>query len=207
MDMNKNKISQGWRTAIAALLLTTPVPAAAMAMQAYPHMQTGQTTSQPIGHYNYCKKNMSDCSIVSANTAAPKLTRQRWQQMVSTNAYANRNVSPVTDLDYYGVEELWTLPGKFGDCEDFVLLKRKMLLDLGWPASALLITVVRQPNGDGHAVLTVRTDRADYVLDNLDDRIFEWDETEYTYLKRQSERNSGRWTDIIDSRRLVGSVK
>jgi predicted transglutaminase-like cysteine proteinase len=207
MDMNKNKISQGWRAAVSAILLTTSVPATAMATQAYPHMQTGQATSQPIGHYNYCKKNMGDCSVLSANTAAPKLTRQRWEQMVSANAYANRTVSPVTDLDYYGVEELWTLPGKFGDCEDFVLLKRKMLLELGWPASALLITVVRQPNGDGHAVLTVRTDRADYVLDNLDDRIFEWDETEYTYLKRQSERNSGRWTDIIDSRRLVGSVK
>jgi len=27
-----------------------------------------------------------------------------------------------------------------GDCEDYVLLKRKMLIDAGWPREALLIT-------------------------------------------------------------------
>ncbi len=51
------------------------------------------------------------------------------------------------------------------------------------PISDLLITVVRQMNGEGHAVLTVRTDRGDYVLDNLELRVKPWNETSYDYLK------------------------
>jgi predicted transglutaminase-like cysteine proteinase len=39
------------------------------------------------------------------------------------------------------------------DCEDYVLLKRRMLMQAGWPREALLVTVVRDKKGDGHAVL------------------------------------------------------
>jgi len=102
---------------------------------------------------------------------------------------------------------LWTYPELYGDCEDYVLMKRRALMDKGWPASSLLVTVVRQTNGDGHAVLTVRTDRADYVLDNLSDTILPWNQSEYTFLKRQSAAHSGQWEDIIDSRKLVGAVR
>ena len=108
--------------------------------------------------------------------------------------------TPITDLEGFGIEELWTYPVSYGDCEDYVLMKRHMLMQRGWPASSLLITVVLQPNGDGHAVLTVRTDRADYVLDNLNGKIKQWNKTEYRYLKRQSEKYSGHWTKIVDPR-------
>ena len=47
-----------------------------------------------------------------------------------------------------------------GDCEDFVLLKRKKLIAGGFSPSDLLITVVRKPDGEGHAVLTLRTPMA-----------------------------------------------
>jgi len=43
-----------------------------------------------------------------------------------------------------------------GDCEDYALLKRKLLLQAARPRPALLITVARDRNGDGHAVLTVK---------------------------------------------------
>ena len=164
------------------------------------HMKTVGRTSQPIGHHIYCKQYSSDCNIRSSSTKAPQLTRSRWNELVEVNNFSNRTVTPVTDLEYYNTEEHWTYPKSFGDCEDYVLMKRYMLMQRGWPASALLITVVRQPNGDGHAVLTVRTDRADYILDNLENRILRWDQTEYTYLKRQSERHSGHWADISDPR-------
>lgn len=164
-------------------------------------------TSQPIGHYDYCRLNPSDCKSLSANPVAPKLTRSKWEDLVSINAYVNKAVIPVTDMEYYNREELWTLPGKYGDCEDYVLLKRKMLMEKGWPVSSLLATVVRQANGDGHAVLTVRTDRGDYILDNLSGKIKPWQETEYLYLKRQSTLHSGRWAKIRDSRTIVGAIK
>jgi len=170
-------------------------------------MKTGGRTSQPIGHYEYCKRQTSDCRIVSRSTNPVKLNRARWDEMVKANARANSTVAPVTDLEYYGVEEHWVMPGSAGDCEDFALMKRKELMSKGWPASSLLVTVVRQKNGDGHAVLTVRTDRGDYVLDNLNGRILPWNKTEYTYLKRQAAAHSGHWETIIDSRTLVGAVR
>ncbi len=160
------------------------------------HMPTGGRTSQPIGHSVFCKQYSSECSVRTNNTRPTKLTRKRWKQIIEVNNQINLAVEPVTDLEYYKKEEHWTYPKRFGDCEDYVLLKRYMLMQDGWPASSLLITVVRQPNGDGHAVLTVRTDRADYVLDNLKMEVKQWNKTEYTYLKRQSTNHSGRWTKI-----------
>ncbi len=165
-----------------------------------PHMQVTKRTSQPIGHYEYCKRYSSDCKIRSKKAAAPKLTRAKWNDLVEVNAHSNNTIKPVTDMEAYNREEVWAYPTSFGDCEDYVLMKRHMLMQRGWPASSLLITVVRQRNGEGHAVLTVRTDRADYILDNLDGKIREWKDTPYTYLKRQASNHSGRWVDIKDPR-------
>lgn len=167
------------------------------------HMTTGSITSQPIGHAMFCQQMPNECRVKSRQTRAPKLTRERWAQLVEVNNQANFSVEPVTDQDYYGVEEHWTYPRRYGDCEDYVLLKRYMLMQQGWPASSLLITVVKQPNGEGHAVLTVRTDRADYVLDNMETRIKPWNETPYRFLKRQSSKHSGRWVSIADGRTIL----
>jgi predicted transglutaminase-like cysteine proteinase len=187
-------------------MLGTACLASAAGNQA--HMTITGRTTQPIGHYEYCKVYRADCMIRSNDTRPVVLTKARWKEMVQVNDKANRQVKPVTDEEYYHVEEYWTYPDRYGDCEDYVLLKRRMLMQLGWPASALLVTVVRQANGDGHAVLTVRTDRADYVLDNLESRILPWNEAGYRYLKRQSASYSGAWEGIDDNRStLVGSVK
>ena len=164
------------------------------------HMITAGRTTQPIGHYNYCQQYTSDCRIKTRKVDAPKLTRKRWKDLVEVNAYSNNTVAPYTDQEIYGTEEHWTYPTSYGDCEDYVLMKRHMLMQRGWSASALLITVVRQPNGEGHAVLTVRTDKADYVLDNLDGKIRPWNKTPYTYLKRQAVKHSGHWATIRDNR-------
>jgi predicted transglutaminase-like cysteine proteinase len=52
-------------------------------------------------------------------------------------------------------------------------------------------------------VLLARTDRGDLVLDNQDGDIHVWNETPYTYLKRQSQANSGAWVDIVDQRPVL----
>ncbi|MBL4891606.1 MAG: transglutaminase-like cysteine peptidase [Rhizobiaceae bacterium] len=165
-------------------------------------MKTTGRTSQPIGHYEYCRKYRADCNIRTSNSRPFKLTRARWNELVDVNMHSNTTIRPVTDQEYYHVEELWTYPKEYGDCEDYVLMKRHMLMQRGWPASSLLVTVVRQANGDGHAVLTVRTDKADYILDNLQNNIKPWNQTEYRYLKRQSIKNSGHWSKISDKRRI-----
>jgi predicted transglutaminase-like cysteine proteinase len=89
-----------------------------------------------------------------------------------------------------------------------VLEKRRMLNGMGVPLSNLLITVVRKPDGEGHAVLTVRTTKGDFVLDNLNDKVRSWDQTGYRFLKRQAIDNTGRWVSIRDDQQvLVGSVE
>jgi predicted transglutaminase-like cysteine proteinase len=167
------------------------------------HMATTGKTLQPIGHQRFCRKFTSECSVSSSKTKATKLNQKRWKQMVEINTQINLSVEPVTDLEYYNKEEHWTYPKNYGDCEDYVLLKRYMLMQMGWPTSSLLITVVKQTNGDGHAVLTVRTDKADFILDNLRMKIRPWFKTEYRYLKRQSVKHTGTWSKIRDRRKRL----
>lgn len=168
-------------------------------------MPDGSRTSQPIGHYEFCQQNPSDCSSSSNKPGLVKLSPGLWDKIQDVNNSANVMIEPVTDQDLWGREELWSYPVNKGDCEDYVLLKRKMLMDIGVPASNLLITVVRQKNGDGHAVLAVRTDRGDFILDNLEPRIKSWEKTEYRFLKRQSERNAMTWVSIKDNRQTIVS--
>ncbi|MCO5164373.1 MAG: transglutaminase-like cysteine peptidase [Mesorhizobium sp.] len=171
-------------------------------------MPGGDRTTQPIGHYELCLRTPRECAAKTAKTKPVELTRQLWGQMIDINNAVNTMVAPRTDMEMWGQEEYWSYPDGEGDCEDYVLEKRRQLMALGIPAGNLLITVVRQRNGDGHAVLTVRTSLGDFVLDNLEPKILAWTDTDYTYLKRQSERNAGVWVAVNDSRAVaVGSVK
>ena len=121
------------------------------------------------------------------------LTQARWAELDAINRQVNSTVTPVTDLELYGREELWTYPNRYGDCEDYALLKRHMLIRQGWAPESLLMTVVWDENGEGHAVLTVTTSAGDFVLDNKRDDIRRWQATGYTFEKRQSAFGRGRW--------------
>lgn len=189
------------------LLALATMPFSVSAGNAASFMPSGMRTSQPIGHYQFCQDNPDDCSAKTAKPGVVKLTRAMWGTLQDVNNAINTMIEPVTDMDLWGVEEKWSYPVNKGDCEDYVLLKQKQLEERGFPASNLLITVVRQKNGAGHAVLTVRTDRGDFVLDNLEPKILSWDQTEYRFLKRQSDRNASQWVSVDDNRQvIVGSV-
>jgi len=163
---------------------------------------SGQT-SIPVGHAEFCAKHAGECGAQPSIQAAAHLTDGRWQQLLEVNTRFNSAISPVTDRDLYQVEEFWTFPRSAGDCEDFVLAKRRALIQQGWNPSTLLITVVRETNGDGHAVLLVRTDRGDLVLDNQDGLIKLWNETRYQFVKRQSQAHAGQWVDLVDPRSMT----
>ena len=107
----------------------------------------------------------------------------------------------MTDMDHWGVVERWNYPDDgYGDCEDYALQKRKMLMQAGWPREALLMTVVRDQNGDGHAMLTVKTDKGEYILDNQRDEILLWSDTGYRFVKRQSQSDPNVWVSLGDPR-------
>lgn len=168
-------------------------------------METGNYTSIPIGHYMFCNENPHECRTRTRQDVRMDLTPRRWRELVDINQRVNRTIKPITDQALYGTEEHWTYPTLAGDCEDYVLQKRHELLQRGWSEASLLITVVRQPNGEGHAVLTVRTDRGDLVLDNLEDRVTLWSDTPYHFIKRQSKHHTGKWETIHDERITVAS--
>jgi predicted transglutaminase-like cysteine proteinase len=199
----KNNKKLGFVTAILMLAAfaqqAQATPAAAMRI-------IGKA-NPPIGHYEFCQTYRSECAATAGDAGPIKLTEERWKTILDVNYTVNTNIKPMTDMEIYGVEERWAYPTTVGDCEDFVLLKRKMLMNKGMDVSDLLITVVLQPNGEGHAVLTVRTDRGDFILDNMRNKVMLWSETEYTYLKRQSADHPGRWVKIQDGRATaVGGI-
>lgn len=170
---------------------------------------TGGLTSQPVGHYEFCKTYPGECSIRPSNLAPIKMTPALWRKLTTITVKVNAAVKPMSDQDIYGKDEVWAYPEKgVGDCEDYVLEKRRELSRSGISLADLLITVLRKPDGEGHAVLTVRTDKGDYVLDNLTDKVKAWNETDYRFLKRQAIDNTGRWVSIRDGQQvLVGAVK
>nr|WP_246102817.1 transglutaminase-like cysteine peptidase [Rhizobium straminoryzae] len=193
-------------TGIAALCLTLLSSQSAFAFAG--SMRITATANPPIGHYEFCQNYPSECRRTSGDAGPLVLTEEKWRKIVDVNYTVNTTIQPATDQELYGVEERWTYPTTAGDCEDFALLKRKMLIEEGFDASDLLMTVVLQPNGEGHAVLTVRTDRGDFVLDNMRNRVMLWSETEYTYLKRQSADDPARWVRLQDGRATaVSSVR
>ena len=141
----------------------------------------------------------SDVETVArkADARPIKLDAAAWALLNAVNDEVNRRIQPITDKDHWGVPERWDLPtdGK-GDCEDYALLKQKMLIEKGMPVGALLMTVVIDREGAGHAVLTAVTDRGDFVLDNQDEAILPWTATGYRFVKRQSMFDPNQWALI-----------
>ncbi len=169
----------------------------------------GSETRAPIGWVEFCgeRENAGDCH---GATNAPRdivMTQTAWRDLSRVNQWVNENVRPMTDLDHYGVVEKWAYPTDgYGDCEDYVLQKRKMLIDAGWPREALLITVVRDKRGDGHAVLTVKSDKGEFILDNQNEEIVLWNETGYRFVKRQSQYDVNIWVSLGDQQPAIAAV-
>jgi predicted transglutaminase-like cysteine proteinase len=188
--------------ALVAFVSTAEAQTVDFTNAAFTPVSTG-TTSVPVGAAEFCQRFPGDCQPNATIVPAAPLTEQSWNNLLSVNAYFNANIVPVTDEQLYGVQEFWTYPNGYGDCEDIALAKRRQLIQDGWAPSDLMIAVVRQQNGEGHAVLMVRTDRGDLVLDNQDGTIRVWTDSPYHFLKRQSQTDPSRWVDIHDQRPMV----
>ncbi len=155
----------------------------------------GQATA-PYGWVQFCRSNPSECREWRQGINRMVATRATLNELDTVNRAINAAIEPATDLEVYGVTEYWTLPVTRGDCEDYALLKRKVLIERGWPAAALPMTVVRDETGEGHAVLTARTSAGDYVLDNKVQELKLWSQTPYSYVMRQSYLNPNVWVSL-----------
>jgi len=175
-----------------------PVPSA----EPPPAMKVGEPTRPPIGWVEFCIEYKPECDTKPSAPRDIVFSAKMWNDLVKVNDWVNRTVKPLTDLEHWGVVERWNYAEDgYGDCEDYVLLKRRLLMQAGWPREALLITVVRDKKGDGHAVLTVKTTRGEFILDNQVDEILAWNETGYRFVKRQSQSDPNEWVSLEEPRR------
>jgi predicted transglutaminase-like cysteine proteinase len=153
----------------------------------------------PVGYVNFCARNSAECKPASSASGRPvrlAMSPERWNLIYQVNTYVNGKIAPVSDQDLYGEPEYWAFPTDAGDCEDYLLLKKRYLEGLGFVPSALLITVVLDEKNEGHAVLTVTTDEGDFILDNRRNEIRRWSDLDYTFLKRQSPRDPRSWVAL-----------
>ena len=158
----------------------------------------GPATSVPWGWVDFCSRRPEECTLGRLQPVDVKLTKTTWGVLNTVNKLANGAIEPVTNLEHWGtLVDHWDYPidGK-GDCKVYALYKRKLLVERGFPRQALLMTVVRDLDGEGHAILTVKTDRGEFVLDNLTDEIRPWDATGYRFVKRQSQSDPNVWVEL-----------
>lgn len=131
--------------------------------------------------------------------SAPRtLTDAEFQTLVDVNERLNADIFPATDTEVHGVSDFWEAGTYTGDCEDYMIAKKHALIAAGWDADQLLYAVVEGIETPYHAVLVVRTDRGDLVLDNLSDTIRRWDRSGYRFVIRQSAENPHRWVHVDD---------
>jgi len=153
--------------------------------------------AKPVAAWvEFCRRYPSECAVNTSEAASIEMTPETWRMIVSVNRRVNARIKPKTDMEHWGVVDRWDFPDDgYGDCEDYQLLKRKLLSERGLPRRAMRMTVVIDEQGEGHAVLMIRTDRGDYILDNKTSAVLPWRDTGYTYVKREGQ-DSTAWVSL-----------
>ena len=106
------------------------------AKRAPQYMRVFGNAQPPYGFVRFCETRPDECNSSNTDDQRLQATPERLSELDEINRAVNRDVEPATDMEIYGVNEMWTLPKGRGDCEDFALLKRQELLKRGWPSNA-----------------------------------------------------------------------
>lgn len=185
---------------LCGIMLVEPASAANWGKKDSPFAKEYSETLPPIGFVEFCQRNPQACEPGNTRTRKLAMTEDKWLLVRMVNAFVNGAIAPITDETLYGTPEYWTIPADAGDCEDIVLLKKKILQQKGIPGEALRITVVLDEQGEGHAVLSLVTTRGDFILDNRRNEIRSWNAANYTMLKRQSAEDPRKWVSLEPAR-------
>lgn len=161
------------------------------------YAEVGGPTLVPYGWVDFCNRYHGECDTTPLPAMDVNLTPATFKELQHIDLWVNKLVRPISDMDHWGVIDQWDYPvDGYGDCEDYALLKRKILMEEGFPRQGLLITVVKDTHGEGHAILTVKTNHGEFILDNLTNKIKPWNETGYQFVKRQSQTDPNIWVQI-----------
>ena len=205
--ISKNLRTKLGTVVIAALATSATDALPALAGSARGAVLAAEVTQPPPGWADFCAREPTECGGPATTPRDIALSWERWTDLVRVNNWVNETIKPLTDIEHRGVVERWSYPDDgYGDCEDYVLLKRRMLMRLGFPREALLVTVVRNQKNQGHAVLTVTTDKGDYVLDNQNKNVLLWSESGYRFIKRQSQANPNVWVSLGGQQRTTATA-
>ncbi|MCF6344596.1 MAG: transglutaminase-like cysteine peptidase [Devosiaceae bacterium] len=147
------------------------------------------TTSSPLGFQIFCLQNPQQCKTSSKKKVAYSPTLMRVASQV--NRKVNRAIRPRNDR---GIDK-WSLNSRYGDCEDYVISKRAMLIKAGVHSGALRIATAVTKEGIGHAVLIIRTNKGDFALDNRTNTIKLWNKTGLRMIA-MSGSNPKKWKEI-----------
>ncbi|WP_313606858.1 transglutaminase-like cysteine peptidase [Rhizobium sp.] len=193
------------RTFVVALLVSSSLgagsafasPAAGLArpLRVAPQSQfikASKFALAPFAFVRFCKDNGGSCEAGSGD-AEVSLTPALRAELLRINSTVNRTIIAQSDDDD---NDVWAQDVIAGDCEDFALTKRHRLVKAGWPTRSLRIAVAKTRNGEGHAVLVVRTSEGDLVLDNRTSAVRTWNQTDLKWIKIQSGDDPRLWYDI-----------
>lgn len=117
------------------------------------------SAAEPMAFSIYCMDHIDECP-----TKGPRFVRYSapLMQLVSkVQTQVNGAIIPRRET-----VDVWSADVASGDCDDYVMTKRRRLIRAGVPATAMRVVVGRR-FGESHVVLVVKTDRGEIILDNL----------------------------------------
>ncbi len=153
-------------------------------------MSTGASAGSahaPLGFQVMCLKNPAECK--GGGKAKITVTADVMATLKRVNGHVNRSIRPRNDSG----ADVWSASASTGDCEDYVLAKRRALIKAGISSSSLRIAYVKTRRGEGHAILVVKTNGKDLVLDNLTASIKPLSQTGYRIIS-MSGANPKSWS-------------
>jgi predicted transglutaminase-like cysteine proteinase len=159
----------------------------------FSYISEKRRTTAPFAHVMFCARNPDECTA-RGDASEVSLGPLADEQLRIVNTSVNRSIRSLDDRPDQG--DVWQVNVTAGDCEDFALTKRDHLIAMGWSTKALRIAVTKTPSGKGHAVLVVRTDQGDLVLDNRTNAIKGWKDTDLRWLMIQSGDNPRIWYEL-----------
>jgi len=184
----------------------TPPPTSLITPSVSTMPNSAVAATAPPGFISFCVRFADQCQALQNTPATITMTDSNWRTLKQVNSAVNSSIWAEYDQDHYGRAEYWTIPTDgYGDCEDYALVKRRDLIAEGFPVSALRLAIVIAPREARHAVLTVVTDKGDYVLDNLSDNVVAWNTTGYTWIERQDAKRPMVWVSLQFPERMIAA--
>ncbi|QOZ49004.1 hypothetical protein XH89_30450 [Bradyrhizobium sp. CCBAU 53340] len=171
-------------------------------------LKEAQNVLAPLQFVKFCMNNPAECELSSPEAQLPARDAA-FAMLTEVNATVNESIHPVAKSTN-PMQARWAISPTSGNCNDYAVTKRHMLIAKGWPASALRLAVVYAPAG-GHLVLVARLQDGDYILDNLASDVRKWSGVDYQWVSMESGENPRFWVSIAKQDRRdfaeLGSAK